>query len=111
MQENRYPNPDQYSKSVRAGKRTYFFDVKSMRDGTQYLILTESKKITLPNGDFSFEKHKIFLYQEDFDKFMTGLEDALIFIEKNNAALPAKQEANQTEAGWPDFDSERKEAE
>ena len=82
--EDRYENNDLYSKAVRAGKRTYFFDVKSTRDGDHYLIVTESKKVTRPNGDFSFEKHKIFLYKEDFEKFTDGLQDALHFIEKCN---------------------------
>jgi hypothetical protein len=83
MEENNYSNPDIYTKSIRAGKRTYFFDVKAMRDGNHYLIITESKKSTRPDGDYSYEKHKIFLYPEDFDKFMTGLEDALHFIERS----------------------------
>jgi hypothetical protein len=82
MEENNYSNPDVYTKSVRAGKRTYFFDVKAMRDGAKYLIITESKKNVKPNGEFTFEKHKIFLYPEDFDKFMMGLEDALLFIDR-----------------------------
>lgn len=84
--EDKYPNQDFYSKAVRAGKRTYFFDVKSTREGDYYLIVTESKKITKPNGDFNFEKHKIFLYKEDFEKFNLGLADALQFIEKNNGS-------------------------
>ena len=84
MEENTYPNQDLYSKAVRAGKRTYFFDVKSTRDGNLYLIVTESKKLTRPNGDFSFEKHKIFLYKEDFEKFGEGFNEALQFIARNN---------------------------
>ena len=62
-----------YSKSVRAGKRTYFFDVKSTRSGDHYLTITESKKKFDQEGNFHFEKHKIFLYKEDFDKFKDGL--------------------------------------
>ena len=61
-----------YSKSVRAGKRTYFFDVKSTRSGDHYLTITESKKKFDQEGNFHFEKHKIFLYKEDFDKFKDG---------------------------------------
>jgi hypothetical protein len=66
-----------YSKSVRAGKRTYFFDVKSTRSGDHYLTITESKKKFDQNGDFHFEKHKIFLYKEDFDKFKDGFIEVI----------------------------------
>lgn len=101
--EDRYPNQDLYSKAVRAGKRTYFFDVKSTREGDYYLIVTESKKVTRPNGDFSFEKHKIFLYKEDFEKFNLGLADALQFIEKNNGS--SKSDDNWEEKSKiPDFE-------
>ena len=62
-----------YSKSVRAGRRTYFFDVKSTRSGDHYLTITESKKKFDQDGNFQFEKHKIFLYKEDFEKFKDGL--------------------------------------
>jgi hypothetical protein len=69
-------NDEVYSKAVRAGKRTYFFDVKSTRNNDLYLTLTESKKSTR-NGEVSFQKHKLFLYKEDFEKFKDGLCDAL----------------------------------
>lgn len=67
---------DVYSVAVRAGKRTYFFDVKSTRGRDLYLTITESKKHTREDGSASYEKHKIFLYKEDFDKFMDGLQEA-----------------------------------
>lgn len=76
-------NSDQnqiYSKRVRAGRRTYFFDVKATRANDLYLTITESKKRFKDNGDFYFEKHKIFLYKEDFDEFADSLEDALAEI-------------------------------
>ncbi len=73
-----------YSKSVRAGKRTYFFDVKSTRGGDHYLTLTESKKKFDQEGNFRFEKHKIFLYKEDFEKFSDGLTDVLEKIAELN---------------------------
>ena len=66
-----------YSKSVRAGKRTYFFDVKSTRSGDHYLTITESKKKFDQDGNFHFEKHKIFLYKEDFEKFKDGLREVV----------------------------------
>ncbi|MFW5773803.1 MAG: DUF3276 family protein [Tangfeifania sp.] len=69
-----------YSKVIRAGKRTYFFDVKSTRNNEYYLTITESKKKFSENGKFHYEKHKIFLYQEDFEKFTECLEDVVRFI-------------------------------
>lgn len=73
-----------YSKVVRAGKRTYFFDVKPTRRNEFYLTITESKKRFEQDGNFYFEKHKIFLYREDFDKFMEGLQEVMTFIDQNN---------------------------
>ena len=72
-----------YSVSVRAGKRTYFFDVKSTRRDEFYLTITESKKRFEQDGNFHFEKHKIFLYKEDFAKFMEGLQEVITFIDQN----------------------------
>lgn len=72
-----------YSVSVRAGKRTYFFDVKSTRRDEFYLTITESKKRFEQDGNFHFEKHKIFLYKEDFEKFMEGLQEVITFIDQN----------------------------
>ncbi|NCO56127.1 MAG: PUR family DNA/RNA-binding protein [Bacteroidetes bacterium] len=75
-----------YSKSVRAGKRTYFFDVKATRRDEYYLTITESKKRSTVDGNFFYEKHKIFLYKEDFEKFAEGLSDVVDYINKNNVA-------------------------
>jgi hypothetical protein len=73
---------DIFSQAVRAGKRTYFFDVKETRNGQQYLTITESKKrFNSEDGKFFYEKHKIFLYHEDFEKFSKGLATAIEFIE------------------------------
>lgn len=69
-----------YSKAVRAGKRTYFFDVKATRNNDYYLTITESKKKFDDNGSQNFEKHKIFLYKEDFEKFSEGLEEVVAYI-------------------------------
>lgn len=69
-----------FSKVVRAGKRTYFFDVKATRKNDYYLTLTESKKIFDRDGRFHFEKHKLFLYKEDFEKFQNGLAEVVDFI-------------------------------
>ncbi|HEY0976592.1 MAG TPA: DUF3276 family protein [Flavobacteriales bacterium] len=73
---------DVYSKAVRAGKRTYFFDVKSTRGRDLFLTITESKKHTHEDGSATFEKHKIFLYKEDFDKFLNGLHEAFDEIDR-----------------------------
>ena len=73
-----------FSKAVKAGKRTYFFDVKATKSDDYYLTITESKKRFDQNGEKAFyEKHKIFLYKEDFDKFMEGLTEAVEHIKIN----------------------------
>jgi hypothetical protein len=76
-----------FSRAVRAGKRTYFFDVKATRRNDYYLTLTESKKRFNRDGRFYFEKHKIFLYKEDFDKFTDGLAEVIEFIKNANPEL------------------------
>ena len=70
-----------YSKAVRAGKRTYFFDVKATRNNDYYLTITESKKRFDNDGNQNFEKHKIFLYKEDFEKFAEGLDEVVAYIQ------------------------------
>ena len=77
-----YDRGDVFSKVVRAGKRTYFFDVKSTRGRDLYMTITESKKHTDDDGTVSFEKHKLFLYKEDFRKFRNGFEEVLDEIER-----------------------------
>lgn len=69
-----------FTKVVRAGKRTYFFDVKATRKEDYYLTITESKKRLGKEGKVFYEKHKIFLYKEDFEKFTEGLRDAVMYI-------------------------------
>ncbi|MDQ3191583.1 MAG: PUR family DNA/RNA-binding protein [Bacteroidota bacterium] len=66
-----------FSKAVRAGKRTYFFDVKATKGNDYYLTVTESKKRFSDDGKFHYEKHKLFLYKEDFEKFSEGLTEAI----------------------------------
>ena len=73
---------DVFSKPVRAGKRTYFFDVKSTKGNDYYLTITESKRRVDKDGRFSYEKHKIFLYKEDFEKFAEGLEEVVKYIKE-----------------------------
>ncbi len=87
-----------FSKAVRAGKRTYFFDVKATRRNDYYLTLTESKKRFNREGQPFFEKHKIFLYKEDFEKFSDGLKEVIDFIkEANPVLLERAPEENSTE--------------
>ncbi len=65
-----------FSKRVRAGKRTYFFDVKSTRSSDYYITITESRRYPKDDG-FTYEKHKMFLYKEDFDKFLEALTESV----------------------------------
>ncbi len=83
---------DLFSKSVRAGKRTYFFDVKSTRGNDYYLTITESKKRFGEDGKFFYEKHKIFLYKEDFEKFLEGLNEAVNNIKENAPAISSNND-------------------
>ena len=89
---------DVFSKPVRAGKRTYFFDVKSTRGGKDfYLTITESKRRQNPDGTFAFDKHKIFLYKEDFEKFKDGLDDVIAYIRDNcfNGEIPQRSASEE----------------
>ncbi len=80
--DNRDTREDVFSRAVKAGVRTYFFDVKCTRDSELYITVTESKKrFDNALAKFVYDKHKIFLYQEDFEKFMHGLQDAFSFVE------------------------------
>ena len=75
-----------FSKAVRAGKRTYFFDVKATRAEDYYLTITESKRrFNNETQKFFFEKHKLFLYKEDFEKFTEGLDEAINKIKELKA--------------------------
>ena len=75
-------NAEVYSKVVRAGKRTYFFDIKSTKGNDLYITLTESKKTFNDDGRDNYQKHKLFLYKEDFEKFREGLDDVLAKIDE-----------------------------
>lgn len=85
-----------YSETVKAGKRIYYLDVRKTKKDEFYLSITESKKI-VPDGDgnqqVSFEKHKIFLYREDFSNFIDGLSKTIRFIQE----ATVKQEEKNTE--------------
>ena len=81
MEENKqHVNEDIYSKVLRAGRRTYFFDVRSTKAGDYYLTISESKKFTNDDGTFYFKKHKIYLYKEDFENFSNILGEMTKYI-------------------------------
>lgn len=82
MEDNKANGREEiYSAKVKAGKRTYFFDVKSTRSNDFYLTITESKKRFKDDG-FTYEKHKIFLYKEDFNKFLNALNNSVAHIKE-----------------------------
>jgi Protein of unknown function (DUF3276) len=84
MEENnpKEHNNEIFSRAVKAGKRTYFFDVKTTANEKLYITITESKRrFDTVTEKYSFEKHKLFLYKEDFEKFANGLSDVIDFIE------------------------------
>lgn len=106
-----------FSKAIKAGKRVYYLDVKKNRKDELFLVITESKKIASEGSEQSpaFEKHKIFLYKEDFDKFIEGLNQTLEYIVENNTVdfVPKKkkesyQPENNTET--PEEVSEKEDA-
>ena len=87
-----------FTKVVRAGKRTYFFDVKATRKDDYYLTITESKKRLGKEGKVFYEKHKIFLYKEDFEKFSEGLKDAVTYIGNGKSISENSEVKDFTEA-------------
>ena len=109
-----YENQDElYSRPVRAGKRTYFFDVKATRGKDLYMTITESKR-HFDGGNVSYSKHKIFLYREDFDKFEDGFLDAVDKIkelmETGEFRDPIAERAAQDQASDAAEDTPQEEA-
>ena len=81
MENNEFRDREEiFSKVLRAGRRTYFFDVRSTKAGDYYLTLTESKKFTNDDGSFHYKKHKIYLYKEDFSEFSNILNEMTDYI-------------------------------
>jgi len=93
--ENRERRDEIFSKAVRAGKRTYFFDVKATKADDYYITVTESKKKFSEDGKFHFEKHKLFLYKEDFEKFAVGLYEAIDYIQKEKGVYEGYEESQE----------------
>ena len=84
-----------YSQSISAGKRKYFFDVKETRGGDKFIVIAESRKLFDNNtGNFYYEKNKMFLYKEDFEKFQKGLSNAFHFIETGEIPEPVVSESD-----------------
>ena len=97
---------DVFSKPVRAGKRTYFFDVKTTKGNDYYLTITESKRKVEKDGSFAYDKHKIFLYKEDFDKFTEGLQEVIDYIRANclkDGESPAGGEGNFSDVNFEEL--------
>lgn len=81
-----YDDPN-YTKAIKAGRRTYFFDVKATRGDDLYITITESRKRTAPDGNVMYDRRTMFLYKEDFEKFENGLKDAIDFIKQSKPEL------------------------
>jgi hypothetical protein len=108
---------DVFSKAVRAGKRTYFFDVKSTKADDYYLTITESTKRFNDDGTFRYEKHRVFLYKEDFEKFSSNLKEVMDYIITERGEAPIRGEytnnkpesnghsVNETENQTPDAET------
>lgn len=107
--ENLQNREAHFSKRIRAGKRTYYFDVKATRGNDFYITITESKKKPGESEDRPFfEKHKLFLYKEDFEKFTDGLQEALDYIrtKRDNPGYRAPEEVSSGSSSFTgvDFD-------
>ena len=98
-----------FTRLIKAGKRTYFFDVKATRNGDFYLTVTESKKRFSDDGRFTFEKHKIFLYREDFERFSEALKEVFDYI--GSQPLPENNSYNSQQAGSGSHDYNSKNSE
>jgi len=85
-----------YSKAIKAGKRIYYLDVKKNLKDDLFIAITESKRNQSKEGEpVTFEKHKIFLYKEDFDKFMDGMNDIIRYIKEKNVSLSYTENAKE----------------
>ena len=94
MYENEGENNEIFSKALRAGRRTYFFDIRGTKAGDYYLTITESKKFTHEDGSSHYQKHKIYLYKEDFNMFKEILDEMTnyVFEEKGEEVISEKHQ-------------------
>lgn len=106
MEEYANSKEEVFTKIVRAGKRTYFFDVKETKGGERYITITESKRHYDDGQDkFTYEKHKVFLYKEDFEKFAKGLDQVVRFIETGVMPEADPKDAAKDEFHGIDFEA------
>lgn len=92
-----------YSQTVKAGKRIYYIDVKKNRKEEMFLAITESKKIVSGSNEdvqINFEKHKIFLYREDFDNFVQALNKAVAFIQEEQGPVEREQDSSANDLNF-----------
>lgn len=101
-EQERENSQEIYSKVVKAGKRTYFFDVKTTKGQDHYLTITESKKVFI-NGREVYQKHKIFLYKEDFEKFHEAISAVIHLANEKNGDL-VENETNTSNLSFDDLD-------
>ena len=96
-----------FSKVLRAGRRTYFFDVRSTKAGDYYLTLTESKKFTNDDGSFHYKKHKIYLYKEDFSEFSSILNEMTDYVvnEKGEEVISERHQKDFKKEDYSQSDS------
>ena len=116
--QNEFSAEEIFSKALRAGRRTYFFDVRETKAGDYYLTITESKKFTNEDGTFYYKKHKIYLYKEDFDEFKNSLNETCNFIidekgtevisEKHDKDFDSKKEKDEEELSESENTNEQK---
>ena len=94
MYENEGENNEIFSRALRAGRRTYFFDIRGTKAGDYYLTITESKKFTHDDGSSHYQKHKIYLYKEDFNAFREILDEmtSYVFEEKGEEVISEKHQ-------------------
>lgn len=99
-----------FSKVLRAGRRTYFFDVRATKAGDYYLTITESKKFTNDDGSFHYKKHKIYLYKEDFSEFNVILNEMIDYVinEKGDEVI---SERHQKDFKKEEFGSDHEDSE
>tara|TARA_B100001287_G_scaffold187931_1_gene158680 strand:+ start:1250 stop:1636 length:387 start_codon:yes stop_codon:yes gene_type:complete len=117
-EKENYERKEIFSSSVRAGRRTYFFDVRSTKAEDYYMTITESKKFSNEDGSAHYKKHKIYLYKEDFDEFKKSFEEVsdFIFEKKGREVISNQQstsisnssdpESNNEDEGAPDTNAE-----
>ena len=97
-----------FSKVLRAGRRTYFFDVRATKAGDYYLTITESKKFTNDDGSFHYKKHKIYLYKEDFSEFSEILNEMTSYIidEKGDEVISERHQKDYKKEDYSSSNSE-----